>query len=611
MADTISNAPAAPGSATIESRDQFTGDTNKHGNYSYWRTELDASRRTLKDWHKQADRTHQEFMDSKRSKQTAEPLHTGARFKLNLFHSNVQTVQSNLYGRVPEVDVTRKNQDPNDDVGRVAAVIMKRLLANDATDYPEEYDSVLRATLEDRLVPGLGVARVRYDATFAASIQLVDGKVTQTKKLQTESAPMEYFHWRDVLWGWARTFTDIPWIAFRTYLRKEEAEKRFGAAQAKELNYEQRTATITDPKSEGVVDDPDRNDPWKTVEVWEIWDKEKRQVRWLADGAEKMLDSKPDPLKLRGFFPTPPFFIANATTTLYVPTPDFHFAQDIYHEVDKLQTRIAIITEAIRVVGVYDKNAEGVQRMMKEGADNDLIPVDSWAMLAEKGGLKGVIDWFPIEAVVNALVNLRQLRDESIQLLYQVTGMSDVMRGTLDNQYEGVGQTDAKVRFGSVVLQSLQEQYAGFVTNLMALKAEIISKHFDEETILRQSDIQDTGEDPQLIAQAVALVKDPPKARLQIEVKSEKLSLIDYQREQTERTNFLTAIATFMQSLAPMIQQSPASAPHWMQLLKWGLAGFRGADEIEGAVDSSTRIRCRCARQTCGRTSRPPAAPTR
>jgi hypothetical protein len=94
-----------------------------------------------------------------------------------------------------------------------------------------------------------------------------------------------------------------------------------------------------------------------------------------------VLDSKADPLKLEGFYPTPPFFLANPTTALYLPTPDYKLAEDLYNEIDKLQERISTITEAVKVVGVYDSSNAEIQTMMNQGVDNKLIPVANWAIL--------------------------------------------------------------------------------------------------------------------------------------------------------------------------------------------------------------------------------------
>ena len=107
-------------------------------------------------------------------------------------------------------------------------------------------------------------------------------------------------------------------------------------------------------------------------------------------------DGVPDPLHLEGFFPCPCPLNATMTNDTLIPVPDYAEAQDQYMQIDDLTKRIDILTNACKVRGVYDAAAQGVKRVFEEGQEPDLIPIDSWAMFAEKGGLKGAMDWVPI-----------------------------------------------------------------------------------------------------------------------------------------------------------------------------------------------------------------------
>jgi hypothetical protein len=560
-------------SGSIETRKDYK-DTPQ-GQYQYWQEELDAAHRRVKRWHKKGDRVVNRYLDKtgadrigeadENRKETARPATS-----LNLFYSNTTTLNSLLYGNLPTVDVSRKFADANDDVARVAAEIMERLLNNDITLNGETYDAVLRGTLQDRLLAGLGCARVRYEV------------VTEGEEMIDEIAPIDYYYWRDVLWGWGRSFADLPWLAFRTYLTKDEMEKRFGKEIADDATYKKQIVATED----GPALDPELDSAWQKAEVWEIWDKTKRQTVWVTRGYDKVLKTQDDPLKLNNFFPCPPFFIANATTSLYMPTPDFHMSQDLYNEIDVLQSRITIITEAVKVIGVYDQAATGIARMFTEGVDNKLIPVENWAMFAEKGGIAGQVDWYPVQDVVNTLDKLRQLRDETIGLLQQVTGMSDLMQGNLNNQHEGVGQSQIKARFGSVRIQKLQDEFAAFASGLMQLKAEVIATHFEGKTIVQQSNM-DASFDAELVPQAIELIKQPQKARLRITIRPESVAMTDFAALQDERTSYMNALSTFMQSAAPLIEADPAAKPFLLQLMQWGLSGFKGSSEIEGIVDKA------------------------
>ena len=159
---------------------------------------------------------------------------------------------------------------------------MERLLNNDVRDNAESYNSILKASLQDRLLPGLGVSRCRYE---------------YNKETKEEVAPPEYYHWQDVIWGWGRTFAELPWIGFRTYVTKDEAAKRWGEKVADQLQLEKQAVVDTE-ESTG---NPDDNGPWQKAQIWELWDKTERKVVWVSPGYDKVLESKDDFLTLSGF----------------------------------------------------------------------------------------------------------------------------------------------------------------------------------------------------------------------------------------------------------------------------------------------------------------------
>lgn len=579
---------------TIQSRDDFK--KNPKGQYSYWSEEIQSAKKRLEKWHQKGD----SIIDRYLSKIISTEQTTGTKTtRLNLFHSNMSLVQAMLFGNLPKVDVSRKYADQHDDVARVASEIAERMLNLDIQDNSAEYDSILRAILQDRLLPGLGCARVRYDTEFSTvvdeeeMVEVLDpttGDVLEIAKeeksheeLDYEDATIEYYHWRDVLWGWSRTWSKLPWLAFRTYLTKDQARERFGKKVADKLIYK------TEDKSgdEKTASQPEENSNWQKTEIWEIWDKEQNEVVWWSHGFEKTLDKELDPLQLDDFYPTPPFLLANPTTTLYMPTPDYVLSEDLYNEIDILQTRIAVITEAVRVIGLYDSETEEIARMFKESKENDLIPVSNWAMFAEKGGLPGGVSWFPIEEVVKALRELIIVRDQTIELLYQITGFSDILRGGGTKERESATAQGLKAKFGSARLQGIQDQFATYVGSLMNLKLEVISKHYDADTIIQQSNIGVVTADAQYVDAAVALIMDPDALQLRVTVQAESLAMVDFAQKKQERTEFMVMLSNLLKTLPGFLQIVPNSLPAVLEMLQWSLAGFKGAQSVEGVLDKA------------------------
>lgn len=535
----------------------------------HWGKEIEASNKKAKKFHKDGSKIVDRFLGK------TDVLTEQNDTRLNLFHSNTKTLMSMLYGQIPTIDVSRRYADSEDDVGRVAAAMLDRLINSDVQENGAETSVVLRSVLEDRLLAGLGCARVRYDYT---STKDENGMETTT----AEYCPLEYYYWKDVLYGWGRSFITLPWIAYRTYLSKKEMTERFGKAAAKDQNINYTNQDVVKDGGDASTT-PDQQNPTKKAMIWEIWDKDTKRVIWMNPKMDEVLDVQDDPLQLKGFFPSPPFFLANPTTTDYVATADFKLSQDLYNEIDILQTRIDKITEAVKVVGVYDQSADGVQKMMKTNTDNQLIPIERWAMFAEKGGLGNQIEWMPIEEIANTLSKLIEVRDDNIGLLQQVSGMADVMRGSLNNQYEGVGQTSDKVKFGSSRVQALQDAFAQFATDLMQLKADVMLKHYDDKTLVRMSNMQNTA-DKELITQALQLLRSPD-AGWRVTIRPESVAMVDFAQLQSERTSFLNGMATFLQASTPMMEKEPATAPFLLQMLQWGMAGFKGSSEIEGVMD--------------------------
>ena len=176
------------------------------------------------------------------------------------------------------------------------------------------------------------------------------------------------------------------------------------------------------------------------------------------------------------------------------------------------------------------------------------------------------------------------LAARTVGLLQQVMGMSDIMRGDVSNQYEGVGQSAMKAKFGSVRVQALQDQFAVFASNLMQLKAEVIARHFSPETIAKQSNMINSP-DAHLLQQALALIKNPDEARLRVDIRPESVAMVDHALLKEERTSYMNALSTFMQSSAPLMDADPTVKPFLLELLQWGLSGFKGSQEIEGVLD--------------------------
>lgn len=549
-----------------------------------WQKELELAHREVKSWHEDgSDIVKRYRADDGASGDTAH--------QLNLFTVNVQTQEGILKGRVPKVSVERRHADAADDEARVASEMLQRLLNADIERTGDTYDSALKNALQDRLLPGMGVGRVRYvvrfeevparQALIGANGEEIAPAVPATKRKTYECAHTDYVHWRDFRWKPSRTWDEVVergWVAFGNDMSRGALVDRFGGDVA-------GSVPLTSPTPKEREEDA-KKDPLARARVWEIWDAATRKVFWVAEGASLVLDVEDDPLRLTRFFPCPKPLVGLTTTDKFIPTPDYELHRSLYERVDRLGQRIALLEEAIDVKGVFDGANMSIQRLLGDVKGKDrLIPVNNWAMLAEKGGLKSSIDWFPLEQVVNALVVLGQQLQQAKNDLYEATGLSDIMRGQGEGPGVTLGEQQLKARFSSTRLQATQQEFANFASELQALKAEVIANLYDAETILQHANAEFMVDKEKAKAGA-SLIKDK-YAYLRVVVKPEAVSMQDFAELRSEGTEVLQAITGLFQAAAPMVQAMPGSMKYVLRLGQWFMSRLRGASEAEGIFDDA------------------------
>jgi hypothetical protein len=66
--------------------------------------------------------------------------------------------------------------------------------------------------------------------------------------------------------------------------------------------------------------------------------------------------------------------------------------------------------------------------------------------------------------------------------------------------------------------------------------------------------------------------------------------MVDYAQLKAERTEFLMSMAQYIQSATGMAQQVPESMPIMLEMLKWAMAGFKGANYLEGMMDQAIEL---------------------
>ena len=559
----------------------------------YWRDELHRYKEDYKKWCESGRKIIKRYRDERKDA-------TNIDIRFNILWSNIKTLKPAVYSKAPNVEVSRRFKDQND-VGRVASMILERTIDYELRQYGD-FHSALSNSVEDRLLPGRGVAWIRYEPKIETQEQpeITDdveneadevasgeaygmaGEVEPFEVVADERTPVDYVFWEDFAHLPARTWEEVTWVARRVFMSKDEGVERFGDIfENVPLTYSREKDPQNDDNNQNVVPED------KKAVVWEIWCKSSKKVYWISNGYDELLDERDDPLELESFFPCPKPLFSTVTTDSLIPVPDFKLYQDQADEIDEISGRIAHLTKALKVMGVYAADEPSLARLMKEGQDAVLIPVENWPAFMEKGGLGQAIQLVPLADIIATLQQLYQARESCKQIIYETTGISDILRGASVANETATAQ-GIKAQFASLRLNDMKDDVARFARDILRMKAEVICSRYQPDIILQVSGIANTpdGQNPELIAAAIQLLKNEPIRNYNIDIETDSMVEIDQQKEKSDRIEFLQASSGFLEKAVQATQVAPEILPLVTQMLLFGVRGFKVGRELEGTFEN-------------------------
>ena len=542
---------------------------------SQWLIALKLAEKDQKKWIERGKKIVRRFRDDRQG--------AFREKRYNILWSNVRTMFPAIYSKKPKAQVERRYKDAAPEA-RCASEILERVLQYEIDHYCD-FDAAIRGALLDRLLPGRGVAWVRFEAQVPndQQVQTTDDAQQDVVPNKYECTPADYVFWEDFRCSPARTWEEVTWVARRVYMGRDEGVERFGDI-FKEVPLASVPIGLEELQQE--MANSSSTEKMKKAKVWEIWDKNTLTANWVAEDFSKQLDEKADPIEVDGFFPCPKPLYATLTTDTLIPVADYIEYQDQANELDNLTQRISMLVKAVKVVGVYDASQTGIQRLLNEGVDNVMIPVDNWAQFGEKG-IKGTTDFLPIDMVIDALNELYKARDICKQVIYDITGLSDIIRGSSVASETATAQ-QIKSNYASLRLKETISDVARFASDILRLKADMICSFYSSQALKDISGIMGTDDAP-LADQAIALLKSEPLRNYQIEVATDSMVELDEQQEKQSRMEFLQAAGGFLKQAVEAAQQVPELAPLMGEMLMFGVRGFKAGRPIEAAFESTVK----------------------
>jgi hypothetical protein len=590
-----------------------------------WLNLLQESEDAFEKYNEHCDRIDKQYANLER-------LSNMARDKeFQMFWANCEVIKPSIYAKAPVPVVVPKFLDRRP-VYQASAELMQRccVVAFDLAGI----DELMKLVRDDLALLDRGVAWCRYESA-------------KSSYYDSEKVCIDFKNRRDFLHSIARNWREVTWVAAASYLTRSEARDRFykysgDAYQDAEYRIDKETQEL------GGTDRRER------AKFWEIWSKGDRRVVWVAQGCEDILDEDDPHLDLREFFPCPKPAYGTVQRGSLVPVPDVMQYRDQLEELNLLTSRIHALSDALEAKGFYPAGgaeiADAVQAAIATKTPGRvLVPISNWAAF---GGSKDVIIWMPIDQIADTITKCVALRQQIIQDIYQIMGLSDIMRGATDPN-ETLGAQQMKTEYGGTRIQDKQSELVRLARDLVEISSEIITEKFAKTTMIEMSqtqlptqamqkkqvtDIARQMQDQQSalakmvqLPQAQQTLQRNPQAGQQaqqalqqaqqagqeainkilqkpnldqvldflknnrmksfvLDIETDSTIMPDETAEKQARTEFVGVLSQLLPQLAQMIMAQPETASFCGEVLKFATAPFRAGRGLDGAIDELVEL---------------------
>lgn len=444
-----------------------------------WLNEIQDALKREKTWRADAERTVALY-----EQQSASSVEYGL-CEYNILYANTETLAPAVYNATPRPIVKRK-VDKENPIAIAAAQVLKATLTylvdtGDANYAP--FDELQKDAAQEALVPGRGLARFTYHADLKKIPPAQEGQPA-LEEVEYETICGEQVAWNRVVHGYAKNWHNIPWRAYEHFMTRDECKANFGDDLGSRILL---THAPSDDK-DGTKDAPKDAEGAQFAHVWEVWDKRTKEVLFLSEGYPGVIKRVQDPLKLDGFFDSPrPIQFLKRLSSL-TPQTLYTMYKNQAEELDRVTRRINGLLKMMKIRGMYDGTVEGLDDLLNSD-EGTLIPAKNVAAFQNGQNLQNSIWLMPLAELIPVVQQLYQNRQEIINVIHQLTGVADIMRGA-SNAQETLGAQEIKQAWGTMRLKRMQKEMQRFTRDCFRLQAELAAKHFDIETFVKMTGVK-------------------------------------------------------------------------------------------------------------------------
>lgn len=552
---------------------------------------------------------------------------TAGGYDFNILYANVETIVPAVINSSPVPDIRRRFQD-DDDAARIVSDILERAIRVQIDD--SRLQSELEDTAQDAFLAGRGVIRLRFfsdivpvlpgndeleDAAEGESDDAGDPETSEDmgstddgnqsadamgqmgggdgatlpglgqaaighnggpplERLENERIRFEAVSWSDYRHGPAKRWSERPWEAFRFCIPREDEDKSFDA-----YLIGQQLSDVELNERKGAEGD---------LIGWEIWDKDSKKVLFIDDKGTVLMRVD-DPLGLSEFFCTPSPIQPISINGRLMPVNPFSIYRTLANDLDTAVRRKIKLIHAMKVKGWYGVGEKDLQAVL-DLDDNEFAPIADPEVWAQNGGIQNAIAFWPFEKFISAIQQLDRAIDQYKQWIYEITGISDIVRGASVASETATAQ-NIKSQWGSLRIQKMQRLMERCARDLFVMMAEIIPSKFTLQTLEEITGIkiivlpEDAPEVVQQKLSVQALLKRKLATFYRIDVESDSTVRADLTRQKQEVAEFLQGASSYFGAVAPLVQQGALPAEAAVEIFAATARMFNLGKSVEDTLE--------------------------
>ena len=400
----------------------------------------------------------------------------------------------------------------------------------------------------------------------------VDGEPVET--LIDERVVVDYIHWSDLEFEPARTWAEVRKIARKTHITKKEFISKFGKDAYTSYRYSQETSQ----------DEAEKEINKDRICVREIWDKDENKVTWVAEGHNEVLKEDTPYLTFDEFFPCPEPLFATLTTGL-IPRPDICFYQDQQETLNQLCQKAQDIARYIKVISISGSENPELDNLLRK-PNGTHIQLSNFQMYLQQGGVKSALEVLSMADHAAILRVLHEAMEQEKQQIYDITGISDIVRG-VSRASETLGAQQIKTQYAMSRISDRQRKVAKFCRDVVALIAQVVKNHFQADTMIKMAGVSNDPEIEDYLGGVIDLLRNDTQSDYRIDIETDSTTFANQEAAKQSAIDLTNALGNLFNVLLPHAQAIPQLMPVINELTLYTTSQFEAGREVKGKLEKA------------------------